>query len=116
MPLIAYVEINNDKQFKENTEQAILEKLNYTHVIEGFDMSYKLRKPKIKERCIQILALSKFRDLLNQSQERNKMNEDSFLKLMQLYNEMKIKSPSEFLQMDEIKDIIIIIVNKNLKI
>ena len=82
--------------------------MNFSHAIEGFDMSIKLKKPRIKERCSQILALSMFRDILNQSQERNKMNEDSFLELMQLHNEMKNNSQegSKFLQMDEIKYII----------
>ena len=82
--------------------------MNHAHALEGFDMSIKLEKPKIKERCSQILALRKFRDIMDRSQERNRMNEDSFLELMQLHNQMKNKSqnPSEFLQLTEVKHII----------
>ena len=71
-------------------------------------MSIKLEKPRIKERCSEILALRKFKDLLDRSQELNKMNEDSFLELLQLHNEMKNKSqdPSEFLQLMEVEQII----------
>ena len=83
--------------------------MNHDHALEGFDMSIKLEKQKIKERCFQILALKKFKDLLNRSQERNRMNEDSFIELMQLHNEMKNKSQdpsSEFLQLADVKAII----------
>ena len=45
---------------------------------------------------------------MDRSQERNRMNEDSFLELMQLHKEMKNKSrnPLEFLQLTEVKYII----------
>ena len=82
--------------------------MNHAQVIEGFDMSIKLDKPRIKERCIQILTLRKFKDLLDQSQERNRMNEDSFIDLIRLHNEMKNKShdPSEFLKLTDVEHVI----------
>ena len=82
--------------------------MNNAHALEGFDMSIKLEKPIIKERCFQILTLRNFRDLIDQTKERNKMNENSFLELMRLHNEMKKKSqdPSEFLKFSDVKHII----------
>ena len=56
----------------------IMERINESHVIEGYDMSFKLNEPRIEERCLEILASRKFKDLLYQRDRRNKLNEDEF--------------------------------------
>ena len=86
----------------------IIERINESHAIQGFDMSIKLNKPKIEEKCLQILALRKFKDLLYQREKRNTLNEDTFLKLMGINNEAKKRSedPDQYLQWKEISTII----------
>ena len=39
-------------QFKDKAECMIIKRINESHVIEGFDMSIKLNKLKIGERCL----------------------------------------------------------------
>ena len=92
--------MNDDKQFKDKVEYMIMERMNESHAIEGFNMSIKLNKPKIEERCLQILVSGKFKELLYQSEKINRLSEDTFLKLMELHCEAKKKSedPDEYLQ------------------
>ena len=100
--------MNDQKQFKDKAECMIVERINESHDIEGYDMSIKLNKPKIEEKCMQILASRKFKDMLYQREKRNKLDEDKFLKLMEMHYEAKKKSenPDQYLQSKEISTII----------
>ena len=95
-------------QFKEKAECMIMERINESHAIEGFDMSIKLYKPMIEERCLLIIASRNFKDLLYQREKRNRLSEDIFLKLMEMHNETKERSvdQNQFLQSNEISTII----------
>ena len=86
----------------------IIERINESHAIEGFDISIKLKKPRIEERCLQILALRKFKDLLYQREKTNTLNEDEFFKLMEIHYEAKKRreNPDQYLQWKEISTII----------
>ena len=92
--------MNNQKEFKDKAESMIIERINESHSIEGFDMSIKLSKPRIEERCLQVLASRKFKDLLFQREKRNRLNENIFLKLMEIHYEKRKKSedPYQYLQ------------------
>ena len=95
-------------QFKHKAEFMIMERINESHAIEGYDMSIKLSKPKLEERCLQILTSRKFKDLLYQREKRNRLTEDKFLKLMDIHSEAKKRSedPDQYLQSKEISTII----------
>ena len=56
----------------------IIERMNESHAIEGYDMSIKLNMSRIEENCLQILASKKFKDLLYQGENKNRLNEDKF--------------------------------------
>ena len=100
--------MNDQKQFKDKVELSILERINESHAIEGFDMSIKFNKARIQERCLQILKSRKFKDLLYQRHQRNKMSEDTFLKLMEIHCSTKKRSenPDQYLQSKDISAII----------
>ena len=96
--------MNDSEQFKEQVELMIMKRINENHALEGFDMSLKLKKPNIEERCIEIIASSYFRDLLYNREKRNKLSEDTFFKLMKIHYETKKNSkfPDKYLQSKEI--------------
>ena len=62
--------MNDQKQFKDKAECMIMERMNGSHAIEGYDMSIKLNKPKIGESYLKILASKKLKDLLYQREEK----------------------------------------------
>ena len=90
-------------QFKDKVQSMIMERMDESHAIEAYNMSIKLKKPKIEERCLNILASRKFKDLLYQREKRNRLNKNKFLKLMEIHNEIKEKSedPDQYLQSKE---------------
>ena len=100
--------MNDHDQFKNNAECLIIERINENNAIEGYDMSIKLNKPIVEERCLQVLASRKFTDLLNQREKRNRLSEDIFLKLIIIHNETKNRSedPNQYLQSKKITTII----------
>ena len=92
--------MNDQEKFKDKVACLILDRINENHAIEGYNMSIKLKKPMIEERCLHILASRNFKDLLYQKEKINDLSEDKFLKLMEIHNETKKKSedPDKYLR------------------
>ena len=101
-------EANDQNQSKDKAELTIIERTNENHAIEGFDTSIKPNKSMIEERCLQILTSRNFKDLLYQRKKRNKVSEETFLRLMEIHNETKERreDPDQYLQSKEISGII----------
>ena len=92
-----------NEEFKTKTEQLIIERINETNVLKTFEMALALGKVKLMENCVGILKARRFKDIIHQREQFNKLSEVTFKKILEAHYQEKKKSEDQYLQFENMQ-------------